>query len=154
VARRFAVHYLVFCERVEYLDPHRPHRDSTLNGVDFALRVPPGTEFPFEPPEFWLFARFYWMRDVPGATQPLIVSCVWLDPPVGDEVEVWQRGLGRVSFHQPYGVSDRAWVFRNAPDAPQFRFPGVGRYEFRLWHALRGWNRQRVVRREYIRVEA
>jgi hypothetical protein len=65
VARPFVLQYLIFCESVEYLDPARPHRDSVLNRVDYVLSAPPGTEFPFEPVEFWLFARFYWLRDRP-----------------------------------------------------------------------------------------
>jgi len=32
MARPFAVHYLIFCESVEYLDPARPHRDSIPAG--------------------------------------------------------------------------------------------------------------------------
>lgn len=153
MARSFVVQYLIFCESVEYLDPLRPHRDSVLNRVDYVLGAPPGTEFPFEPPEFWLFARFYWMRDRPGSTPPLTVSCVWLDRPRGGEVEVWRRSLGRVIFHHPHQVADRAWPFRNFLDHPVYRFPGVGRYEFRLWSRERRLGRRRVQRREYIRVE-
>jgi hypothetical protein len=153
MARPFVVHYLIFCETVEYLDPNRPHRDSILNRVDYVLPAPPGPEFPFEPTEFWLFVRFYWMRDRPGSTPPSTVSCMWLDSPGGDEVEVWQRDIGRVRFHQPNQVSDRAWVFRNYPNDAPYPFPGVGRYEFRLWHAIQKWGQRRVKRREFIRVE-
>jgi hypothetical protein len=153
MARSFAVHYLIFCESVEYLDPSRPHRDSILNRVDYVLQTPPGTEFPFEPPEFWLFARFYWLRDRPGRTPPLTVSCVWLDPPSGDEVEVWQRPIGPVRVARPNAVIDRAWVFRNFSDDAPYPFPGAGQYEFRLWYQRQPWSVVRVKAREYIRVE-
>ncbi len=152
MARAFVAQYLIFCETVEYLDPNRPHRDSTLNRVDYVLTAPPNTEFPFEPSEFWLFARFYWLRDRAGSTPPLTVSCVWLDSPSGNDPEVWRRRLGPVRFHQANQVSDRAWAFRNAPDFAPYRFPGIGRYEFRLWHPGRGSGR-RVRASEFIRVE-
>jgi hypothetical protein len=154
MARPFALHYLVFCESVDYLDPARPHRDSVLNRVDYVLSAPAGTEFPFEPPEFWLFARFYWLRDRPGRTPPLTINCVWLDSPGGEEVEVWQRPIGRVRFSRPSAVVDRAWAFRNFPGDAPYPFPGLGRYEFRLWYQLRAWTEERVIAREYIRVEA
>jgi hypothetical protein len=149
----FAVHYLIFCESVEYIDPSRPYRDSILNRVDYVLSVPPGTEFPFETTEFWLFARFYWLRDRPGSTPPLTVSCVWLDSPSGEEVEVWQRDIGRVRILRPNDVIDRGWAFRNYPDSAPFSFPGVGRYEFRLWYPIQPWPGHRIVGREHIRVE-
>jgi len=151
MARPFAVHYLIFCESVEYIDPTRPHRDSILNRVDYELRAPPGTEFPFEPPEFWLFARFYWLRDRPGRTPSLTVSCVWRDHPSGNEVEIWQRDIGRVRFLRTNEVIDRAWAFRNYPDHAQYPFPGLGRYEFQLWYSGR-WSGVRVKAREHIRV--
>jgi hypothetical protein len=153
MARPFAVQHLVFCESVEYLDPARPHRDSFLNRVDYTLTAPTGTEFPFEPPEFWLFARFYWLHDRPGATPPLVVSCVWLDSPTGREIEIWQRPLGRVQFYYSGQVSDRAWGFRNVSDSTPYQFPGTGRYEFQLWHPVRRLGARRIKRREYIRVE-
>jgi hypothetical protein len=153
MARPFVVHYLIFCDTVEYLDPNRPHRDSTLNRVDYVLPAPPNTEFPFEPPEFWLFARFYWLRNRPGSTAPLTVSCVWHDSPTGDEVEAWQRHIGRVRFLRPNDVIDRAWAFRNHPDAAPYRFPGIGRYEFRLWYPHQQGLGRRVVSSEHIRVE-
>jgi hypothetical protein len=154
MARRFVVHHLIFCDTVEYLDPNRPHRDSTLNRVDYVLPAPSNTEFPFAPDEFWLFARFYWLRDWPGSTPPLTVSCVWLDSPTGDEVEVWQRDIGRVRFLRPNAVIDRSWAFRNYDVVPPpYPFPGVGRYEFRLWCPIRQWPWQHVVGHEHIRVE-
>jgi hypothetical protein len=58
----FKVHYLIFCTSVEYPNVQRPQRSSTLNGIDFVLEVPHGTEFPFVPDEFWLFARFSFPR--------------------------------------------------------------------------------------------
>jgi hypothetical protein len=155
MARPFVVQYLVFCETVEYLDPHRPHRNSTLNRVDYVLPAPPGTEFPFVPNEFWLFARVFWLRDRPGSTPPLTVSCVWLDSATGDEVEIWQRDIGRIRFLRPNDVIDRAWAFRNYEDdgLSPFPFLGLGRYEFRLWFPERFSQVRRVIGREHIRVE-
>lgn len=153
MARSFYVHHLICCESVEYLDPTRPYRDSILNRVDYSLRAPPNTEFPFEPAEFWLFARFYWLRDLPGRTPPLMVRCMWRDHPSGAEVEVWRRNIGRVGFRGSDDVIDRSWAFRNFEDTAPYRFPGIGRYEFRLCCLIRKWPWQRVVGSEHIRVE-
>ncbi|WP_439621052.1 hypothetical protein [Gemmata sp.] len=151
MAQRFAVQYLVFCTSVEHPDVRRPQRNSTLSGVDYVFEVPPGTEFPFEPDEFWLYARIYWLRDRPGSTPPLTISCVWLDAPGGKEVEIWQRPVGVVQFTRPGDVRSRAWVFRNTPGDAQYPFPGLGRYVFRLWHPTR-WSGERTRSREYIRI--
>jgi hypothetical protein len=153
MARPFAVQYLIFCESVEYLDPARPYRDSVLNRVDYVLSAPPGTEFPFEPLEFWLFARFYWLRDRPGKSRPLTISCVWRDHPSGNEMEVWHRDIGAVRFHSPAAVIDRCWAFRNYEGGMTFEFPGLGRYRFELWYPVRVWPNRRVVAREHILVE-
>jgi hypothetical protein len=133
----FHVQYLVYCTSIDYLDRNRPHRNSILSGVDFSFQAAPNTEFPFEPEEFWLFARFYSLRDGAGSTPSLTVTCVWLDSPGGQEVEVWHRVLGPVRFLQPFEVLDRSWTFRNFADDVRYPFLGVGRYEFRLWHSTR-----------------
>lgn len=131
----------------------RPLRDSTLNGVDYVFGVPPGTEFPFEPDEFWLYARFYSQSDVTGDSRPLSVTCAWLDDPNGQQVDVWTHQIGRVAFRRPRTVFDRAWAFRNTEGSRKFRFPGLGRYEFRLWHPSRKWPHERVKAHEYIKLE-
>jgi hypothetical protein len=128
-------------------------RNSTLNGVDFIFAVPPNTEIPFVPNEFWLYARFYSLSDVIGNTPPLKVSCVWHDSPTGKKAKVWMRNLGSVRFSQPHQVMDRAWVFRNSGDEVQYDFPGLGRYEFRLWHTMKKWPGRKVKAREYMKVE-
>jgi hypothetical protein len=109
----FSVQHLIFCTSVSYPDVRRPQRNSTLDGVDFVLEVPPNTEFPFEPLEFWLYARIYSTSDDVGETPPLFVTCVWLDAPDGQEVEVWTHSLGRIAFRQPRVVLERGWPFRN-----------------------------------------
>src|SRR5579872_354127 len=78
--------------------------NSTLNGVDFVFDVPPGTEFPFAPDEFWLFARFYSKSDRTGVLPPLSVTCVWLDSPNGQSTEVWTHDLPPVTFNKTHGL--------------------------------------------------
>ena len=150
----FHVHYLIFCTSVEYPDVHRPQRNSTLNGVDFVLEVPPGTEFPFVPDEFWLFARLYSRSDRTGILPPLSVTCVWLDSPNGHATDIWTHDLPRISFNKTHAVIDRGWVFRNTETENKFLFPGLGRYEFRLWHSMTRWPNMRVKAREYILLES
>lgn len=149
----FAVQHLIFCTSVGYADVRRPHRNSTLDGVDFVFAHPPNAELPIEPDEFWLYARLYSRSDQPGVTPPLSVTCLWLDAPDGAEVEVWTHALGAVPLRKPRGVIDRGWAFRNTEDAKPFRFPRLGRYVFRLWHPARTWPRVRVKAEEFISVE-
>lgn len=153
MARRFVVQHLVFCTSVEYPDVRRPQRNSTLGGVDYVFAFPPATEFPFEPDEFWLFARFFALADRPFDTRPLFVTCVWRNHPSGQETDIWTHALGRVTFRSPGAVLDRGWAFRNTEGERKFRFPGPGHYEFRLWHPVRKWPHERVKAREYIKLE-
>jgi hypothetical protein len=138
---------------VEYPDVLRPQRQSTLNGVDFVYEVPPNAELPVAPDEFWLYARFYSTSDLTGATRPLTITCLWLDSPTGKPVRVWSRDLGRVVFRRPRAVFDRAWAFRNTEGEETYRFPGFGRYEFRLWYRAPKTHARRVKAREYVSVE-
>ena len=150
----FRVQYLAYCASIEYLDPHRPYRNTILNGVDFVFGVPPGTEFPFDPEEFWLFARFYSTSDLTGDTRSMSIICYWLDSPTGEEeVEIWTRDIGPIAFRRPHGVIDRNWVFRNPEGETTYRFPGPGRYAFKLGYAVDKWSHWRVKAREYISVE-
>ncbi|MBY0460608.1 MAG: hypothetical protein K2V38_25100 [Gemmataceae bacterium] len=149
---KFVVQHFVFCDRIDYRDRTRPHQNSILDGVDYAFAIPAGTEFPFEPEEFWLFARFLRTSDDEGETRPLWVVCYWLDSPTGDEeVEVWARNIGPVMLRRPVG--DRPWVFRNSAGEKTYRFPGPGRYVFKLMHEIDKYPNWRVRAREYIRVE-
>lgn len=148
----FVVQHFVYCPSVEYQDPHRPHRNTILSGVDYIFAVPPGTEFPFEPEEFWLFARFFRTSDAAGQTRPLWIACFWLDSPTGEEeAEVWARNVGPVVLHHP--VCDRSWVFRNPSGGTRSSFPGPGRYMFKLMHETSKYPNWRVRAREYVRVE-
>jgi hypothetical protein len=149
----FVVQHLIFCTSVEYPDALRPQRHSTLNGVDFVFEIPPGAEPPIEPDEFWLYARFYSTSDDTGDTPRLSISCLWLDGPAGRKVKVWTRPPGRITFRRARAVVDRAWVFRNTDSDKSFRFPGLGRYEFRLCHRARTWPNRRVKANEFISVE-
>lgn len=149
---KFVVQHFVFCDRLDYRDRTQPHWNSILDGVDYAFVVPAGTEFPFEPEEFWLFARFIRTSDDAGETRPLWIACHWLDSPSGEEeVEVWAREVGPVTLRRP--VSDRPWVLRNTADEKAYCFPGPGRYVFKLMHEISKYPHRRVRAREYIRVE-
>jgi hypothetical protein len=149
----FVVQHLIFCTSVEYPDVLRPLRQSTLNGVDFVFEVPPGTEPPVEPDEFWLYARFYSTSDRIGDTRPLTLTCLWLDGPTGRPARVWSRRIGRINFRRPRAVFDRAWTFRNIAGGGTYRFPGFGRYELRLWYRDPKTRGRRVKAQEFISVE-
>jgi hypothetical protein len=149
----FVVRYLIFCESVEYPDALRPVRRSTLNGVDYVFEVPPGTEPPIEPTEFWLYARLYSTSDLAGATRPLTLTCLWLDGPTDKPVRVWSWKAGPITFRRPRGVVQRAWAFRNTGTEATFRFPGFGRYEFRLWYRDPRTRARRVKAQEFVTVE-
>ena len=149
----FTVKHLIFCTEVHYPDVRRPQRNSTLDGVDYVFGVSPDTEFPFEPAEFWLYARLYSTSDGVGETPPLYVTCVWQDAPGGQEVEIWTHSLGRIALRQPGVVLERGWSFRNYEGGLSFRFPNPGRYAFQLWHPTRRYPRKRVKATEFIRVE-
>lgn len=71
----FKVQHFVFCTAIDYRDRAQPHRNTILDGVDFVFGIPPGIEFPFDPEEFWLFARFYSTSDRTGDTKPLSITC-------------------------------------------------------------------------------
>jgi hypothetical protein len=149
----FVVQHLIFCTGVSYPDVRRPQRNSTLDGVDFVLQMPPNAEFPFEPAEFWLYARVYSTSDDVGDSAPLSVTCVWLDSPDGQEPEVWTHPLGRIAFHKPRATLDRGWAFRSVEGVSSFPFPGVGRYVFRLWTPTRKWPMKREKAEEFISLE-
>jgi hypothetical protein len=150
----FKVQYLVYCASIEYIDPHRPYRNTILNGVDYVLGIPTGSEFPFDPDEFWLFARFYSTSDLTGDTRPLSLNCYWLDSPTGEgEIEIWTRNLGPITFRRASAVIDRNWVFRNPEGEKSYRFPGPGRYAFKIGYAINKWPHWRVKGHEYITVE-
>jgi hypothetical protein len=152
---KFAVQHFVFSEAVDYRNRARPHRNTILDGVDYVFGAPVGTEVPFDPLEFWLFARFYSTSDLIGDTRSLSIICYWLDSPTGDEeVEVWTRDIGPITFRRPYAVVDRTWVFRNPEEGEKtYRFPGPGTYAFKLGHATNKYPNWRVKAREYISVE-
>jgi hypothetical protein len=149
----FTVQHLIFCTGVSYPDVRRPLRNNTLDGVDYVFEVPPDTEFPFEPAEFWLYARIYSTSDDIGDTPPLFVTCVWRDAPGGQETEAWTYSLGRIALRRPRVVLERGWPFRNYEGGMLIRFPGAGRYSFQLWHPTRRWPHKRVKATEYIYVE-
>ena len=153
----FRVQYLVYCTSIEYVDPHRPYRDTILNGVDYVFGAPPGTEFSFDPEEFWLFARFFSTSDQAGDSRPLSIVCYWLDSPTeleGTEVEVWRRDIGPITFRRPFAVIDRNWVFRNPLEHDKtYRFPGPGRYVFKLEQATKKYPHWQMKAREFISIE-
>jgi hypothetical protein len=155
VRSQFVVQHFVFCASIDYRDRTRPNRNTILDGVDYVFGAPPGTEFPFEPDEFWLYARLYSTTDDIGECRPLTVTCSWLDSPGSeDPVEIWQRAIGPLRFVRPHGVIDRSWVFRNTESEATYRFPAAGRYEFALWHSTKKFPNRRVVAREFVRIEA
>jgi hypothetical protein len=154
---KFLVQHFVFCEAIDYRDRSRPHRNTILDGVDYVFGIPPGTEFPFDPEEFWLFARLYLIKgraggDSPLRTPPLWIVCCWIDPQTDEEIEAWTRELPEpVTFRR--SVADRSWAFRNPEGEKTYRFPHAGLYVFKLGYWVNRGTDFRVKAREYISLE-
>jgi hypothetical protein len=146
---KIVVQHFLVCRAVAWDGPAGPHTPRTLEGVSYVFGVPPGTEFPFESEELWLFARLFNENDVAGDRR-LFVDMIWMDSPGGART-LLTHDLGRIPFRPGRPVVDHAWSLR------QLAFPGPGQYELRLWHRVR-WRwaatrTARVVAREYFRIE-
>jgi hypothetical protein len=131
---RLAVQYLIACLGVE-VDRAAPENPYTLRGVSYVYEIPGDAEFPVRLDDFWLFARFYNGSGV----REVVLEVTWLDGPDGEQ-EVCDFPPLMVRFRTGQSVVSRAWR------VSAVRFPGNGRYVFRLRPA-RG---NRILFQEYI----
>lgn len=143
---KFYVKHFIACLSAAWDGPAGPDTSRTLEGVNYLLRVPPHTEFPYEQPELWLYARFIRTNDVVGDRE-LNLELWWHDAP-GGETRLSVDTVGPVRFAQDRPVVARAWVIR------PLLFPGEGLYEFRLLDKRRraGVKSRRLIANEYLRV--
>jgi hypothetical protein len=134
MARRFAVQHFVACASVAVVQAgvNNPY---TLRDVVYAYLVPADQEWPVRLADLWLFSRFF--HGI--GTREFAVQVVWLDGPSGAEEVCEFRGI-MVQFPAGEPVHSRAWR------VAAVRYPGPGRYAFRLRDGRTG----RVLSREYI----
>jgi hypothetical protein len=114
------VKYLVACTRAtKPFD--RPDDPYTLHEVRFSFAVPAENEWPVRLTNLWLFVRFY----SGSGTRTFTVAVVWVDPSDGEERELcfydWT-----VTFREGDLVHERI------SNVSAVRFPGPGRYAFRM----------------------
>lgn len=143
---KFYVKHFIACLNAAWDGPAGPDTSRTLEGVNYLLRVPPDTEFPFEQPELWLYARFIRTNDVAGVCD-FSVELWWHDSPNGLEL-LSTQSVGSVRFPVDRSVVHRAWAFR------PLTLPGEGVFEFRLIRpSRRSWDpRPRRLANEFLRV--
>jgi hypothetical protein len=140
-------HFLVPCLAVQWDGPAGPSTTRTLEGVGYTYRTDTPSGFPYET-ELWLCTRLAHSRRR-EFTRDLHLTLVWHDDPQRRSL-VWRRRFQTVTFRPGTPVRD---IARNVP----LTFEGPGRYEFRLWHKVRGkWDRKakmRILARAHIRME-
>jgi hypothetical protein len=139
------VKHLLACTNASWEGLPGPNTARTLEGVNYLYRVPSDAEFPEL--DLWLYARFYLTNGIDGV-RDFSVEVHWLDAP-GEALWVVTRHLGNVRFRAASPVTNVAW------SVPNLRFPGRGRFEFRLICEFRTWrgNIDRSVGSETIRIE-
>lgn len=136
VVARCRVQHFVACRRVEVI---RATRDApyTLHEVNYRYVVPEDAEWPAKLPSLWLFARF--MNGT--GKRHFTLGVIWLDGPQANETAVAYYDLP-VQFPADAAVVARGW------NVSGVRYPGPGRYAFRLSDD----RRDRLLAAEYIEV--
>src|SRR5262245_32635752 len=134
---KFRVQHFIACPRVtvsraEHGNPY------TLHDVRYTVDVPAEREFPVVEPELWLFVRFFFTG---SGRQDFVIRLFWLDAPDRAE-ETGFYTLPAVPFGGADLVVSRAWKLGFV------RFPGLGRYVFRL----SARPQSRVLAQEYVEV--
>lgn len=130
---RFRVQHFIACPDIVVVRA-APDNPYTLRDVNYNLDVPADREWPIRFDEFWLYVRFYNGR----GTRYFAVDVAWLDSP---------SGLQEVCSFDPMTVPFPADpVHSRALRVSAVRYPGPGRYRFRL----RRSGKNRVLAEEYV----
>jgi hypothetical protein len=111
----------------------------TLRDVGYHFDVPAGREWPVRLDDLWLYVRFFDGR----GTRDFAVGVWWLDAP-GRPLLVCEFDPLVVRFPPGDSVHSRVWR------VAAVRYPGPGRYEFRL----RRSGRRRALAREFINIRS
>lgn len=133
VRPKFSVQHFLACSDVVVVRvaPDNPY---TLRDVSYNIDVPPEQEWPIRLNELWLYVRFFNGR----GTRYFAVDVAWLDSP---------SGVQEICSFDPMTVpfpSDP--VHSRALRVSSVRYPGPGRYRFRL----RRSGKARLLAEEYI----
>ena len=134
--RTFRVQHLVACPDVvvTHVAPDNPY---TLRDVSYNFDIPPEREWPIRLDGLWLYVRFFNGR----GTRYFAVDVAWLDSPSGLQ-EICSFDPLTVPFPADPVHSRVLWV-------GAVRYPGPGRYRFRL----RRSGRKRVLAEEFINLQ-
>jgi hypothetical protein len=115
-----------------------PDNPYTLRDVSYHFDVPAEQEWPIRFEEFWLYVRFFNGR----GTRYFAVDVAWLDSPSGRQ---------EICSFDPLTVLFPADpVHSRALRVDAVRYPGPGRYRFRL----RSSGRKAVLAEEYINLRS
>jgi hypothetical protein len=143
---KFYVKHFIACQNAAWDGVAGPDTSRTLEGVNYQYRVPPDTEFPFEMPELWLYARFLRTNQAAGERE-VTAELWWHDSPTGVVLLTAQPPVA-IRFSTARSAVHQTWAFR------PLALPGEGLYEFRLMcPSRRPWEPQpRRLASEYIRI--
>jgi hypothetical protein len=131
----FHVQHFVACLNAPWEGVPGPDTLRTLEGVSYRYTVAPMEEPPFVREQFWLYARMFRVNNVEGVCR-FVTRLVWVDAP-GGERSVRAFRIGSIRFTDSHPVQSTAW------SVGPVHFPGLGRYEFRLFLRLRTkWGRR------------
>ena len=126
---KFRVKHLIACTSAAWDGMPGAKTARTLEGVNYRYGVSPDAELPEL--DFWLYARFILTNGIDGI-RDFSIGLYWLDAPEGDRW-IGTRHLGQVRFRSVLPVANAAWSL------PNLKFPGRGRFEFRLTCELQTW---------------
>jgi len=130
---KFRVRHFIACPDIVVVRA-APDNPYTLRDVNYNFDIPADQEWPIRFDEFWLYVRFYNGR----GKRYFAVDVAWLDSPLGIE-EICSFDPMTV----PFPVDP---VHSRALRVSAVRYPGPGRYRFRL----RRSGKKRVLAEEYI----
>jgi hypothetical protein len=137
--RRLTVQHFIACPdiRVVRAAPDNPY---TLRDVSYYYDVPGDQEWPVRLDDLWLYVRFFGGR----RTRAFGVDVRWLDAPNRPQL-ICEYDPLVVYFRPGETVHSRAWRFGT------IRYPGPGRYHFRL---RRSDDDTRTLANEYISIRS
>jgi hypothetical protein len=142
---RFAVQHFLVCQDAPWLGVPGPKGLRTLEGVGYYRSVPPNAEMPEL--DLWVYMRFFLTNNVTGRCR-FWIEQVWLDAPNGPR-KVRTYPIAHVQFWAQSPTAETAIPLRG------LKFPGRGRYEFRLIYKRRTrlyGVKNRVVGRDFIHI--
>jgi hypothetical protein len=133
-ATKFGVQHFIACPTILVVRA-APDNPYTLRDVSYHFDIPADQEWPVRLDDLWLYVRFFNGRGV----RNYAIDVTWLDAP-NQQRTVCTFDPIAVRFPRADSVHSRAWR------VAAVRYPGPGRYRFRL----RRSGRRRVLAEEFI----